>query len=113
MRLKQYLNEENKDMSGETIEKLFKSLDKAAMKKISKLPNTAPIVQQVIKSIGEVRKRLKPSYNLKGEEAVKAFFKACKGLFLPNQSPLSTLIKKYPQLTQQINSVFLDDEIIF
>ena len=51
--------------------------------------------------------------NLKGEEAVKAFFKACKGHFLPNITPLSTLIKKYPQLTMQINNVFLDDEMIF
>jgi hypothetical protein len=113
MRFKQYLIIEQKDMNKETVQKLFKSLDKAAMKKVSKLPNTAPIVKQVIQSIGEVQQRLKPSMNLKGEEAVKAFFGACKGLFLANQPPLSTLIKKYPQLTQQINNVFLDDEMIF
>ena len=54
MKFKNYLNEEQKDMSKETVDKLFKSLDKAAMKKIDHLPNTAPIVLQIIKSLSEV-----------------------------------------------------------
>lgn len=112
MKFKQYLTEAA-DINKESVPKLLKALEKNAMKKVSKLPNTAPIVRQVIESIGKVRERMKPNMNLKGEQAVKEFFKACKGLFLANQPPLSTLIKKYPQLSQQINNVYFNDELIF
>jgi len=74
---------------------LYTLLHTAVMKKLDKLPATAPVALQMLNGINKVGKEIKPQMKLRGIEAIRAFVKATSHTFTGQMPPLSTMARKY------------------
>lgn len=78
-----------------TLWMMFLQLEKNVLKKIEKLPNSAPVVTQVVTSLAAVRAAIKGKEQQTGKDAARLFFSATNGHFLASMPPLSRLAKQY------------------
>ncbi len=74
---------------------MFAQLEKNILKKIEHLPNTAPVVSQIVNSLSAVRAALKGHETLVGKEAARLFLGATNGHFLASMPPIGRLAKQY------------------
>lgn len=86
------------DMSQERLSSLVLKLETAIIRKLDKLPSTAPIATQLIEALTDIKSELEPKTALIGREAIEAFLQAVDGHFLPDFPPLRALERKYPEI---------------
>lgn len=86
------------DIGLERLASLVLKLETAVIKKLDKLPKTAPIAAQLVGSLTDIKSVLETQMDLTGREAVGAFLLAVNGHFLPDFPPLRALARKYPEI---------------
>lgn len=86
------------DMSQERPASLVLKLETAIIRKLDKIPSTAPIAVQLVEYLSSIKAELEPKAGLTGRDAVEAFLRAVEGRFLPDFPPLRSLARKYPEI---------------
>lgn len=104
---------ESVDEAKSTAGQLFLKLRTTAIKKTEHLPNTAPVVTQVLQMIDVVRDALKGHESKSGDEGVRVFLRAVRkaGFMSSFGPPLTTLARqKGYQVDPLRGTVFMPDE---
>lgn len=89
-------------MAAERIGSLYMALEKWVTQTATSRPPGAPIVTQLLKSLNEVRSRLKGKGSLHGRDAVEAMIQAMSRLFTVDAPPLRRLWRKYGDEVEQM-----------
>jgi len=86
------------DIDQERLPSLVLKLEAAIIKKLDKLPSTAPVAGQMIESLSSIKADLESKMGLVGREAIEAFLRAVEDHFLPDFPPLKAWMRKYPEI---------------